>query len=44
MTYRIGECRRQGNTVTPDNRLGHTVRDKVLQIFQGQQPAAEPGR
>jgi hypothetical protein len=27
-----------------NNRLEHTVRDDVLQIFKGQQPAAEPGR
>jgi hypothetical protein len=44
MTYRIGDCRRQGKAVTPDNPLEHTVRDNVLQIFKGQQPAAEPGR
>jgi hypothetical protein len=30
--------------VTPNNRLQRTGRDKVLQIFKGQRPAAEPGR
>jgi hypothetical protein len=30
--------------MTPNNRLQRAVRDKVLQIFKGQRPAAEPGR
>ena len=28
----------------PNNRFQRAVRDKVLVIFKGQRPAAEPGR